>query len=154
MHNATHHPLSHGRPPAEHCMGYSDRLGADGLPVPMFWMASAPLEDALNAGVAGRGAAVYATANHGRWIAECPDCNGAQLTAADDPRFMCVECGNIRVGGLWRPVIWPKDHDEIGRLLDERPRHLANALPGETVKQIRRENKLLASATLIGGDDA
>jgi ribosomal protein L37AE/L43A len=149
--NATHHPLANGRP-AEHCMGYSDRLDADGLPLPMFWMARMPLAEALVAGLGPQSSAIFATANHGRWIAECPDCHGAQLTAVADPRFMCVECGNASIGGKWRPVIWPKDHVEISALLDERPRHLANALPSETVKQIRKENDLLREATLIGGD--
>lgn len=135
-------------PPAERCVR---PRRPDGTPV--FWLAPTPLEDALAAPVGPKSTAIFATANHGRWIAECPDCRGAQLTAPEDPRFMCVECGNASVGGRWRPVIWPKDHAAIGALLDERPRHLANALPGETLSQIRKENKLLAEATILGGDD-
>lgn len=128
------------RPPAERCVH------------PSLWVAPVPLEDALVAPVGPKGTAIFATANHGRWIAECPDCAGAQLTAPEDPRFMCVECGNVAIGGVWRPVVWPKDHAEIGALLDVRPRHLANANPGETLAQIRAENKLLSEATMLGGD--
>lgn len=117
---------------------------ADGSPA--FWLAPVPLDAALGSPVGPRSTAVFAVANHGRWIAECPTCGGAQLTAAEDPRFMCVECGNTAAGGHWRPVIWPKDHEAMGRLLDQRPRHLANTLPGEDIAHIRNENTLLEGA--------
>lgn len=147
MHTANDHHLAQNCPPAEHCVRARNGLGQ-----PAFWLAPAPVEDALTAAIGPKSTATYAVGNHGRWIAECPDCHGAQLTSPDDRRFMCVECGNAAIGGKWRPVIWPKDHAAIGALLDERPRHLANFAPDETLKDIRRENKLLREAVLIGGD--
>jgi hypothetical protein len=119
---------------------------------PALWLAPQPVEAALAAPVGPHTIAIPAVANHGRWIAECPDCNGAQLTSPDDQRFMCCECGNAAVGGKWRPVVWPKDHEAIGALLDDRPRHLANTEPGQTLADIRKENKLLQEATLLGAD--
>jgi hypothetical protein len=147
VHTANDHHLSRNCPPAEHCLRARNHLGE-----PAFWLGPQPVEEALAAATGPKSAAIFAVANHGRWVADCPDCAGAQLTSPDDPRFMCCECGNAAIGGRWRPVTWPKDHAAISALLDERPRHLANAAPGETLKQIRRENKLLSEATLIGVD--
>lgn len=118
---------------------------------PVFWTADRDLSEAMAAPLGGKSVAVEVYANHGRWIVECPVCHDAQLASRDDHRFMCVGCGNASIGGVWRPVVWPKNHAAIEALLDERPRHLANALPGETLEQIRKENKLLSKATLIGG---
>lgn len=138
----------------------NDYLGADiGLPpaeralLPHHWRATQPLEDALKAGMAPRSTAVEAVVNHGRWIVPCPDCPGAQLTAPEDRRFMCVNCGNASIGGKWRPVRWPKRHEDIEALLAVRIEKLANWSPGETVADLRAENELLASgAALVGGD--
>lgn len=93
---------------------------------------------------------VYAVANHGRWIVECPDCHNAQLTAASDPRFLCDVCGNAGNGGLYRPVSWPKGREEIGELLDARTDvALQNWSPPETVDTLRRENALLADGPTL-----
>ena len=135
MLNAIHHPLYAGKTPAEHCMGRDDQGR------PRFWTAPIPLEDALTAKVAPKTLAVQAYANHGRWVAECPDCCGAQLTAPEDPRFMCVECGNAGIGGLWRPVVWPNDHAKISALLDERPEaHTRNWVPGTMLREVKAGN--------------
>lgn len=131
--DATHYANPLGVPPAERVL-YTD------------WVASVPLEVALMAPVGSSAIAVEVVVNHGRWIAECPDCSGAQLTSPEDRRFMCVSCANVAVDGRWRPVKWPKAHVEIGGMLDVRPRDVANWLPGETVAQLREENELLASA--------
>lgn len=90
------------------------------------------------------GEPVYAVANHGRWVAECPDCRGAQLASASDPRFLCCDCGNVANGGRYRPVVWPKGADKIAELLDARPDEtLRNWSPPETVADLRAENKAL-----------
>lgn len=140
MLNATDHPLAATCPPAEHCLHARNPIGK-----PAFWLPSSPVEEVLAAKTGPHSTAVHALANHGRWIAECPDCHGAQLTAPDDPRFMCVECGNASVGGLWRPVVWPKDHAAISDMLDARPKHLANTTHGQTVADIRKENKQIGA---------
>lgn len=136
---------------------YADRVGdlppAERCLIPQHWNAPTSLEDAIAAAMGGKRLAVQVVANSGRWIAECPDCGGAQLAAPNDPRFMCVECANAAVGGLWRPVVWPKDHAAIGELLDQRTRDLANWLPGETEKDIADENALLAGAHRLDVDN-
>ena len=137
MHTANEHHLAQGHPSAEHCLHARNHLGQ-----PALWLAAQSVEEALAASVGPKSTAIYAVANHGRWIAECPDCKGAQLTSPDDRRFMCVECGNAGVGGQWRPVVWPKDHAAISALLDARPAERArNWLPGETGADLRAENK-------------
>lgn len=106
----------------------------------LFWSAATPLADALSAGVAPKAEAVEVYANEGRWIVECPDCHSAQLAARDDQRFMCNECANIAVGGLWRPAIWPRQVDAIEEILEQRERANQHWIPGETVTQLRLEN--------------
>lgn len=85
---------------------------------------------------------VYAYANHARWVVDCPTCNGAQLACRTDKRFMCNECANVAIGGRWRVVEWPVDADEIERLLDRRPDVARNWFPGETVRQLKDENRV------------
>lgn len=38
------------------------------------------------------GATVYPQINHGRWVADCPECSSAQIVTPADPRMFCVEC--------------------------------------------------------------
>lgn len=104
------------------------------------WTASSPFN--AQAGVA-LNADIDAYANEGRWIAACPDCSGAQLTHPADPRFMCVNCGNQSVGGMWRVVRWPKNLDAIEKALDVRPLANQHWLPGESVADLLSENKLM-----------
>ena len=84
-------------------------------------------------------AAVEVIVNQGRWVVECPDCNGAQMACRTDPRFLCDECGNIAVGNLWRPVVWPDDVDGIEDALGFRSDENQNWYPGETVDDLRAE---------------
>ena len=112
------------------------RLNELGDPEPV------PLEEALAAPLGSALVAIDVYANHGRWIAECPDCHDAQLAVRDDPRYMCNECGNASIGGVWRPVNWPKDVAAIEALLDVRPlSHARNWAPGEKPKDLQRENR-------------
>lgn len=55
---------------------------------------------------------VFARLDHGRWIVQCPECHSAQLAAVTDPRFYCLECGNVGTG-RWRPVVWPEDRPAV-----------------------------------------
>lgn len=106
------------------------------------WTAPRPLLAAINASMGRAGTAVHVYANHGRWIVECPDCHGAQLASPTDRRFMCSDCGNGNVGGVWRPVSWPTDKQlsSIEDLLAYRPPENQNWRPGETLTQLRGEN--------------
>lgn len=38
------------------------------------------------------GVSVYPQINHGRWVADCPECSSAQIVTPADPRMFCVEC--------------------------------------------------------------
>lgn len=80
--------------------------------------------------------------NHGRWVADCPTgCGGAMLVEPDMP-FVCGNCFNAELHGKWRAVLWPDDKAGIETELEKRPLpHTANWLPGETVADLRRENR-------------
>lgn len=95
----------------------------------------------LNTATAPDAAAIQAYVNNGRWIAECPDCQNAQLACRTDKRFLCNECGNVVVGGLWRPVVWPLDLQGIESVLEKRPLENQNWVPGETVADLAADNK-------------
>jgi len=85
---------------------------------------------------------VPAQVNHGRWIAMCPFCNGAELVTEDDPVMMCLSCGNEAIGGDFLTVTFPDtaDRRKIEDALRERPQFLQNWLPDETPKKIAIEN--------------
>jgi len=106
------------------------------------WTAPVLADQAFAGDLGPKSIAIHAAANHGRWVVECPDCCGAQFACPDDRRFMCNNCANALVGGLWRPVIWPKDRAKIDELLMLRPdpktRHW---IPGESVANLKAENK-------------
>jgi hypothetical protein len=88
---------------------------------------------------------VVAYINHGRWIAECPDCNGAQV-ASEELRFWCVSCGNASVLFAWKEVVMPKSKKSIEGVLLDRPTArpdkavTRNWKPGESVKDLKKEN--------------
>ncbi|MFC6045745.1 hypothetical protein ACFP8W_05820 [Nocardioides hankookensis] len=94
----------------------------------------------MTAGVAPLEVATQVYVSEGRWVVMCPDCGGAQFAARDDHRFMCVECSNVAIEGLWRPVVWPDDHAELEAELERRPmRRNQNWVPDETVEDLAAE---------------
>lgn len=107
------------------------------------WTAPVPAAQAFAAGMGPRSTAIAAYVNHGRWVVECPDCAGAQMACPDDRRFMCNNCANALNGGFWRLVAWPKDRDKIEALLRPRPIENQHWRPGETVVDLKAENKLM-----------
>lgn len=114
-------------------------FGAEWCPSTMdFWSAPMPFEPA--APISGEPIFVYA--NQGRWVAECPDCRGAQLACATDPRFMCHCCANVANSRHWRHLIWPKNGTKkaIEEVLNRRPLYNQNWRPGETVAALVAEN--------------
>lgn len=127
---------------AEHYRRPGDNARASELAArkPGLWTAATDVREALAAGEAPKSAAVRAVVNQGRWVVECPDCGSAQLASLDDRRFMCVECANVSVAGLWRPIIVPRDSSQIARLLAQRPEKNRNWLPGESLSALREEN--------------
>lgn len=92
------------------------------------------------------GPAVQARVNHGRWIADCPDitCGGAEFVSFTNPVFFCCACRNSAASNNYLPVVVPgpeKRHD-IEAYLRARPKHAErNWIPGETVAQLRDENR-------------
>lgn len=133
MRNANHLPWTEDKASAA-----TVALGPLNAPT---WTAATPVNVALAAEVGQKSTALAAYANHGRWVVACPDCNGAQFACPDDQRFMCNECANVAVSGLWRPVVWPKDRIKIEALLSARPESAKNWEPGETLAFLRAENK-------------
>lgn len=88
------------------------------------------------------GEAVKAYVNHGRWIADCPDCRGAENATLDDPVFMCLGCGNESIGGALRPVEFPDDDTrrEIELILNDRKTAHQNWFFDEPVEKLELEN--------------
>jgi hypothetical protein len=67
----------------------------------------APAQDGVTDGE------IVAYVNHGRWVAECPDCAGAQLVSELERRFWCLNCGNAAVNFAWRHVRMPQKRTAI-----------------------------------------
>ena len=91
---------------------------------------------------------VQALVNHGRWIAKCPNpgCGGALVVSAQDPIFLCTDCGSEENGGRSYTVRFPDEKEAVERELMKRPvvaRKATNRnwLPGETVDKLRDENR-------------
>jgi len=79
---------------------------------------------------------VYAEANHGRWIVNCPNCNSADLLRVW-ARFTCQECHRIY------NIIVPENKNEIDKVLNLRPNATnRNWTPGETIEMLHLENVL------------
>lgn len=125
------------------------------------------LDTAYN-GEKPRGEKVKAEIDFGRWIARCPDCNGAEDVDPTEPIFYCFSCGNYKNQGYPRPVEFPEDREKIEKLILQRPvkegvgaNELERAvsaqptvrtpngilsrswLPGETVADLKEQNKPL-----------
>ncbi|GAA4358390.1 hypothetical protein [Angustibacter luteus] len=81
----------------------------------VYWAAPRPLDVSTALAV---DSPVSVRVNHGRWLVDCP-CGGAQLASRTDQRFLCCDCGNALVDGLFRPVVWPPDADAIETALAE-----------------------------------
>lgn len=64
-------------PPAERAIRWFEEKAQRRLPVPSGILL---------------GVTVYAQINHGRWVADCPECGSAQIVSPADPRMFCVEC--------------------------------------------------------------
>ena len=80
---------------------------------------------------------IYAYHNHGRWIAECPQCKWAIVIPRGYVDFVCGITPEKRgaIGcGFAAKIQWPARVDDIEAALRERSRiENRNWLPGETV---------------------
>lgn len=87
---------------------------------------------------------VEARVDHGRWLADCPFCNGAELVTEDDPIFLCLSCGNAEVKGELLDVKFPSlsTRKQAEDLLRARSRHHRNWDPAkEGIEQLKAENE-------------
>ena len=77
---------------------------------------------------------VAAYVNHGRLIADCPDCNSGIALHPTVDRAGCVDCGAI-----W-PVVFPAELEAIAAVLEVRPMAHRHWTPSETVADLQAEN--------------
>jgi hypothetical protein len=106
--------------------------------VPNLWSASVPFNPHTQTAPLPP-LKVYA--NQGRWIAECPDCAGAQLASPLDLRFMCVCCANFTIQGMWWPIVWPTNRSAIEAALVGRRPENQNWAWGESIADLVVANK-------------
>lgn len=89
---------------------------------------------------------VQAYINHGRWVADCPDCAGGIVVSMHTPLYYCPCCGNQSNEGLWYQVIYPPEMAAIEMELLKRPARDGfravnrNWDVGESIQQLRTEN--------------
>lgn len=78
---------------------------------------------------------VSAYINHSRWVADCPNCNAGIACLPGVNQIVCLECGERY------DVAWPADREGIESALLCRPQRNRHWRPGESVKDLKRENK-------------
>ena len=83
---------------------------------------------------------VAAFVNDGRWLVQCPSCNGAQWASDADHRFKCDECLNSWCGGVWVRVVWPAQRRQIEALLEARPLRAQNWTPDQSLDELAAAN--------------
>ncbi len=83
---------------------------------------------------------INARVDFGRWMADCPDCNGCEYVDPGDPFFFCLSCGNATLEGYARKVIFPKDMAAIEKELMNRP---VNDMAGSNVVERAKSAKLI-----------
>jgi hypothetical protein len=79
-----------------------------------------------------------------QWIVDCPSCGSASYVWTDQPLFLCAECFNGEVGGLWRRVEIPseQEREEIEEVVGYRPLPAQrNWEPGESLNDLRAQNR-------------
>lgn len=80
-----------------------------------------------------KGETVDAYVNHGRWVADCPLCNGAELVAPGEA-MLCGSCGATHT------VVFPDHATDIEEALAKRPAMKRNWNPDETVDELIAQN--------------
>ncbi len=86
---------------------------------------------------------VIARVNHGRWIANCPFCAGAELVEPGEI-FFCLgadpDGGMAKNGNHPMAVVFPENRAEIEQALQARPIENQNWESGETISDLVAEN--------------
>ncbi len=83
---------------------------------------------------------VFAEVNHGRWVAGCLFCTGAQAAAPGVP-FFCFSCGMAKNDGYTANIIFPDNAEAIEQALLLRPMANRNWIRGETIDFLIAENR-------------
>lgn len=83
---------------------------------------------------------IKAEINHGRLIAKCPFCSGAELVDRNDRRFFCLSCFNKSVNGNWVSIEFPANLEEIETVLEKRLEINQNWQFGEGISFLESEN--------------
>jgi hypothetical protein len=84
---------------------------------------------------------VLAELNHGRWIAHCPLCAGAELVSPGVP-FYCLSCGMRLNDGHVMQVEFPEDAEQIEAAVRTRAVANKNWVHGETVHALLEANRI------------
>ena len=84
---------------------------------------------------------VAARLEHGRWIADCPFCNGAEVVSRQAREFFCLTCGMVSNGGHPMRVIFPRERAEIERVLQARGSRNQHWRPGDSLDELRAMNR-------------
>lgn len=132
----------------DHLITWADRFGE--MPHEELAARTAPIGDStLPSGKIARGPKAVARVNSGRWIVDCPFCEGAELWNPETDIFFCCSCRNADAEGAYLRVQIPdaairsmvEEH-----LVRERPLKARHWEPGETLDDLRRQD---AEARLI-----
>lgn len=82
---------------------------------------------------------VMAQVYEGAWLVRC-ECGGAEY-AWEEGLFWCFSCGNAGHGHRIRRSVFPKNRTAIEELLARRPLKKRGWLVGDTLTDLKRENK-------------
>lgn len=92
----------------------------------------------------------YVRLYRGQWIIDCPFCTSAQHASAEDHRWFCAYCRNETVDFQYVDAVWPDQKllDKIEAVVEARPKmENRNWYPGETVAELKKENKAAGLST-------
>jgi len=78
--------------------------------------------------------------NHGKWLVKC-ECGGCEKVW-EEGWMMCRACLNTAHGHRYRQTVFPRIRKAIEMLLIQRPLANRNWQPGETLVQLKAENKI------------
>lgn len=104
------------------------------------------------------GVPLKAVIANGCWVVLCdaPDCHGAEAVTMNDPIFFCFSCFNVSNGYHVRPVEFP-EADFVAELTTElmkrKPEHM-HWVPGETVEDIKEQNKVMKAEGKMKDEEA
>jgi hypothetical protein len=79
---------------------------------------------------------INAYINHGRWVVNCPECNGAGLASRTIKVSCCFDCGAV-----FTQVVFPRLAPTIEQTLLKRPDIASRNWTTESIMELVQENK-------------